>query len=197
MHQASSGPNIDVPPSKPSASRPDRRSFPVNPPSGHDAGSRSRCISSLAKESELHPVGIHSPSGLARHRLLDLCKIGRGLPVVALVNIGQNNPEILTQPLLQRQIGGDVVLAGTDIIGRVRSLRTSSTGNSTKGASRQISELLLSRHFQETKRQIEDVESLLLLGSAGIAGKPQQPARLRLWPKRRLEKLIGIPFRSR
>ena len=138
----SCGPKSGASASKPSASRPCSRGLAANAPSGQFAGSRSRCISSLAKEKKPSCMPSAStdqprwPAVASRTR----AKYCAGVQPSASSTSGRP----IAKSWRRRSCSGRLVLRSSSRQTRskveLRSLRTSCTGSSTSGASRTTSE---------------------------------------------------------
>ncbi len=134
------------------------------------------------EEAELDPVAVERPAGLPGHSLGDRIKIdGRG-PLLFLIDLRQDDAEILSEAFLQRQVGGDVFVARLQVIGGFALVADE--------FHRQQDQRRLAHHLrlgiflppQETHREKENVEALLLLGGLGVVGHAQDAPRQRFRP---------------
>jgi hypothetical protein len=79
----------------------------------------------------------------------DLGQIGLGAPVLAVLDFRKLDAEVAAEPLLERQVGDDVVIPHAQFEGRPLLVPDEPHGQEDKGASLTTSDDGLSNHFRK------------------------------------------------
>ena len=126
------------------------------------------------EEAELNRVALNLPSRPVGNDIVDLTEIHRRRPALADLDLRQPDAEILLQSLLERKVGQHVFIPKPQIIGRCALIANKLDGQQKQRRLARYTGGLVLEPSQKTQREVQDVDTLLLLRRLRLASDLEQ-----------------------